>query len=1178
MEFSFGRMVAMVSLIGFAFFVFAFEAKAANNEQTASVADGSFSLSSAWSGALNVGSNASVKSASVSHTIGTAESILTLLPTKTLSFSYIPTVPSAVLDGGIFNDNPLIGQWSASLSDRSSCSASPSLFSVGPDQYSFVLCGIRPSVSLASNNSAVVSCSGMTCTAVAPGNARITATIAGTPIAIFGNKSGDASWLQLVSATLPSATLSWNVSVVLPPTLTFSMSGTNPIPNNTGTTLSWSATNVIPNTSCQASGDWSGAKAASGTFDTGNLQARRDYTLKCTGPSGDTVEGTVTVLVGSATSAPQFTFSSTASAGIVPYNTSATLSWNVLNPSDTIGCEATLGDWAMLGSRPLSGSENTGNLTRTSAPYVYILSCFGPSGSQAKQITIQVAQPASPPNIRTLSVDPDHIFYGDSATLTWDVQYANQCTASTDSVTPIADWDGIVPFSGSRIISGLEKTTKFQLSCMGAGGTKNRSVSVIVEPINLQPPSITFWADDSWVPYNQSTIFHWKVERADWCEASGGWYWWTDTNFEDYLELDIPTSRAYTITCGNLSDTSDMTIFVSAGSPPGAVTVSLVADPYMVDYGGETQVTWNSTNAQWCYMDRWIGTSNEQRINDVSISGYELWGNITETETDRITCMNTLGSQDQALITIGINANSIPIPPDPNVDPPSIVLTSDASFVSYNTSTILRWNVTGADSCVASNDRGLISWNGPRPLSGSATTGNIEKNTYFYLQCTGPGGTSDSDVRVRVGSSSEPGPTLSFWADDLSVLSGQSTRLHWTSGNAATSCVASGDWAGAQMIQSPVVGIDTGALTTSKSYQLRCWNAVGSVLATVNVIVGGSPLLPAMSFYVDNYLVPLGGSTILRWNTQNVKSCTATSDPLSLAWTGSVPLLGGADTGVLLSAGEYIYTLTCTNGLSGPENTISMKAHVFAGVAVATGPETKLFADGEIIQFGTSPVLHYSSNYASQCSLLANGNILMMLPFLNGIVEPGPITENTLYTLSCSDTNGAYPLASVSNLSIKVGNLLLCPDVSGQSMKPGDTRSFQVWYVEDSSATCDMVAVLGGIDVTNAPSSDITWEVVSPGVSFTGLPGEIQADSPGIAEIRVSYRPSSGVAWFSRQASILVGRPIDCYECNRTSATCRGETQYDFVNDPPQCSTGTTPSLAACEISCSEKKWEEVAP
>src|SRR3954469_699196 len=62
-------------------------------------------------------------------------------------------------------------------------------------------------------------------------------------------------------------------------------------------TLTWSSTNA---TSCTASGDWSGAKATSGSQSTGALTASGNFTLTCTGAGGSaSASATVTVAAAS---------------------------------------------------------------------------------------------------------------------------------------------------------------------------------------------------------------------------------------------------------------------------------------------------------------------------------------------------------------------------------------------------------------------------------------------------------------------------------------------------------------------------------------------------------------------------------------------------------------------------------------------------------------------------------------------------------------------------------------------------------------------------------------------------------------------------------------------------------------------------------------------------------------
>ncbi len=68
----------------------------------------------------------------------------------------------------------------------------------------------------------------------------------------------------------------------------------NPVPYGTSATLNWAS---LETTSCTASADWSGTKGALGSESTGPITAPKTYTLRCTGPGGDSAPVTVTVQV-----------------------------------------------------------------------------------------------------------------------------------------------------------------------------------------------------------------------------------------------------------------------------------------------------------------------------------------------------------------------------------------------------------------------------------------------------------------------------------------------------------------------------------------------------------------------------------------------------------------------------------------------------------------------------------------------------------------------------------------------------------------------------------------------------------------------------------------------------------------------------------------------------------------
>ena len=153
--------------------------------------------------------------------------------------------------------------------------------------------------------------------------------------------------------------------------------------------MSWVSTNAD---SCTASGDWSGSKPTSGSEDTGNLTSSKTYTITCTG-AGGSASDSVTVNVSGQPIPPTVDIKANGSDGpiTIDYNTSATLSWTSTNADS---CTAS-GDWS--GSKPTSGSEDTGNLTSSKT---YVITCTGAGGSASDSVTIYVgAQPVPALNI-----------------------------------------------------------------------------------------------------------------------------------------------------------------------------------------------------------------------------------------------------------------------------------------------------------------------------------------------------------------------------------------------------------------------------------------------------------------------------------------------------------------------------------------------------------------------------------------------------------------------------------------------------------------------------------------------------------------------------------------------------------------------------------------------------------
>jgi len=126
---------------------------------------------------------------------------------------------------------------------------------------------------------------------------------------------------------------------------------------------------------------------------------------------------------------------------------------------------------------------NTRLITTVLAALTVLAGCGGGGGSTSTPTTpVTPVTPVTPAPTVTLAISQPKITLGSSATLTWASTNATSCTAS-------GAW------AGTQAISGTSAQTPsaagpgtYTLTCTGAGGTANQSVSLIV-PIPVQKSS-----------------------------------------------------------------------------------------------------------------------------------------------------------------------------------------------------------------------------------------------------------------------------------------------------------------------------------------------------------------------------------------------------------------------------------------------------------------------------------------------------------------------------------------------------------------------------------------------------------------------------------------------------------------------------------------------------------------
>jgi len=245
----------------------------------------------------------------------------------------------------------------------------------------------------------------------------------------------------LVVATLIAlANTAMSLSAVAassPPTVTLSASPSS-VSTGGSSTLTWSSTDA---TSCEASHDWSGALATSGSRSTGALTVATTYTITCKS-AGGTTSRTRTVYLSD--EVPQITF--TASPTWVREGGNAVLTWKA---SNAYACQG-YGPWD--GSEPVEGSSTTNGLTATTK---FVLTCFNASGAKTSATaTVRVVDAAA----------------AGTATLSWNAPTSNV------NGTPITPLKGYTIYYGnseaamtqSLVLSGAA-TTSAEITGLASG-------------------------------------------------------------------------------------------------------------------------------------------------------------------------------------------------------------------------------------------------------------------------------------------------------------------------------------------------------------------------------------------------------------------------------------------------------------------------------------------------------------------------------------------------------------------------------------------------------------------------------------------------------------------------------------------------------------------------------------
>lgn len=150
---------------------------------------------------------------------------------------------------------------------------------------------------------------------------------------------------------------------------------------------------------------------------------------------------------------------------------------------------------------------------------------------------------------------PTEITEGATSTLLWDSENTNSCEAS-------GGWSGTKDVDGLMEVSP-STTTVYTLTCSGAGGDVDDSVTVIVHEEQQVPdaPTLNLSAFPLIVLVDATSTLAWDSEHATSCEASDGWSGSRSLDGDEVV--DVSATTTYTLTCTGEGGTTTKSVTVN---------------------------------------------------------------------------------------------------------------------------------------------------------------------------------------------------------------------------------------------------------------------------------------------------------------------------------------------------------------------------------------------------------------------------------------------------------------------------------------------------------------------------------------------------------------------------------------------------------------------------------------
>ncbi|MGB7761734.1 MAG: OmpA family protein [Bryobacteraceae bacterium] len=730
-------------------------------------------------------------------------------------------------------------------------------------------------------------------------------------------------------------------------------------------------------------------------------------------------------------------------AGIITLNGSASY--------DPLGETLTYA-WSQLSGPTVTINNATQSIATFNAAagqsYQFLLKVTNTDGISAQASTMVTTAAPVQTQIVQFTAQPAAIVSGQSSTLNWVIQNGTSAT-----ITPGV---GSVNANTGSVAVSPTTTTTYTLTANGVNGSTTQSVQITVGATTAQ--ILRFAASPTNIATGGQSTLSWTTSGASTVSIAPGI---GTVAANGSTTVSPATTTTYTITA---TGTDGKAVTSAVQITVGAITAQIVrfaASPNTIAPGGQSTLSWSTTNATTVSISPGVGT--------VAANGSATVSPVTTT-TYTISATGADGKTVTApvIVTVSVTAAQI------------VRFVANPSSIAAGAQTTLSWSTTGASTVSIAPGIGTVSANGSATVSPAATT------TYTISATGTDGKTVTATAQVTVGAITAQ--ILRFAASPSTIAAGGQSTLSWTTSNATSVSISPG------VGSVSANGSTTVSPAATTIYTISATGADGNTVTAPVTVTVGVTTAQIVRFSASPLTIAPGGQSTLSWSISGASTVSISPGIGAVSANGSVTVSPAATT-------TYTISATGTDGKT-------VTAPVTVTVSSTTAQIVRFAASPNSIATGGQSTLSWSTSGATTVSISPGIGTVAA----NGSITVSPATTTT-YTISATGGDGNTVTAAVQVTVGAVTAQIVRFSVSPSSIAIGGqaTLSWTTTNATTVSISQGIGSVAANGSTTVSPAATTVYTISATGTDGNTVTATVQVTVGAVTAqiLRFTASPST---------------------------------------------------------------------